>query len=51
MNHCGICGRELQDKKSIERGFGPVCYKKYLEAKAKEDFEKKQIPLFDKKGA
>ena len=36
MNRCGICGRELKDKKSIERGFGPVCYKKYKEEKAKD---------------
>lgn len=23
---CGKCGRQLKDKLSIERGYGPVCY-------------------------
>lgn len=23
---CAKCGREIKDKKSIERGYGPVCY-------------------------
>lgn len=45
MTNCAICGRELTDKKSIKRGFGPVCYKKYLDEKAKDEFEKKQIDL------
>lgn len=23
---CKKCGRKLKDKKSIERGYGPICY-------------------------
>lgn len=38
MKHfCGICNREIKDKKSIKRGMGPVCYKRYLAEKAAED--------------
>jgi len=29
--YCRYCGRLLKSQKSIERGFGLVCYKKYLE--------------------
>lgn len=25
---CGICGRALKGDKSIERGYGPICYQK-----------------------
>lgn len=28
MSKCGRCGRKLRGTKSIERGFGPVCFKK-----------------------
>lgn len=28
---CGRCGRKLKDRKSVERGFGPVCWEKDLE--------------------
>lgn len=28
MSKCGRCGRKLKGAKSVERGFGPVCYKK-----------------------
>ncbi len=31
-NSCLRCGRPLRSKRSAERGYGPVCYKK-----AKED--------------
>lgn len=30
--YCRYCGRLLKSKKSIERGFGLTCYKKYLES-------------------
>lgn len=26
---CGVCGRLLEDKESIERGIGPVCFNKF----------------------
>ena len=28
LGHCGVCGRELTDETSRERGIGPVCYEK-----------------------
>ena len=28
---CKMCGKELKTWKSIQRGFGPICEKKYLE--------------------
>lgn len=28
MSKCERCGRKLRGKKSVERGFGPVCFKK-----------------------
>lgn len=29
--NCRMCGKELKTWKSIQKGFGPVCEKKYLE--------------------
>ncbi|SET95135.1 hypothetical protein SAMN05421676_11234 [Salinibacillus kushneri] len=40
---CARCNRNLKDKKSIERGFGPVCYKKHQEEE--KEFLKKQVTL------
>lgn len=42
---CTTCGRKLKDKKSIELGFGPVCYKKHLKALADEEFERNQVTI------
>lgn len=28
--NCRMCGKELKTWKSIQRGFGPICEKKYL---------------------
>ena len=36
---CRRCQKELKDNKSKKLGFGPVCYKKYL--------EKQKVYLFD----
>ena len=36
---CRRCHRKLKDEKSIELGFGQVCYKKYM--------AKKKVYLFD----
>ncbi|WP_245830911.1 DUF6011 domain-containing protein [Sediminibacillus massiliensis] len=33
---CVKCGRELKDKRSIERGYGPTCWKKAQEEAEKE---------------
>ena len=38
---CQRCGKRLKDTKSMEIGFGPTCYKKHLEEKAKH-----RRPLF-----
>ncbi|WP_200411943.1 DUF6011 domain-containing protein [Virgibacillus salexigens] len=48
MNHteCATCRRKLKDKKSIERGYGPVCYKKHLKAVA-DEYEKNQLTIYD----
>ena len=29
--NCRMCGRELKTWRSIQKGFGPVCEKKYIE--------------------
>jgi hypothetical protein len=29
--HCKMCGKEITDELSRERGYGPVCYEKHLE--------------------
>jgi hypothetical protein len=31
MKHCRMCGKEITDELSRERGYGPVCYEKHLE--------------------
>ncbi len=42
---CTTCGRKLKDKKSIDRGYGPVCYEKHLKAVADEEFQKNQVTI------
>ena len=45
---CKRCHRKLKDKKSIELGFGNVCYKKYMARQRLYLFEmeeKKDEPL------
>lgn len=38
---CKRCGRKLKTAKSIEQGFGPVCYKKHL----REQDQDKQMDM------
>ncbi|SES02979.1 DUF6011 domain-containing protein [Salipaludibacillus aurantiacus] len=38
---CIRCGRKLKDKKSCERGYGSVCYRKMLQEE--KDFDNQQI--------
>lgn len=47
MNHteCATCGRKLKDKKSMDRGYGPVCYEKHLKAVADAEFQKNQVTI------
>lgn len=45
MKLCTRCGRKLKDRKSIEREFGPICYKKYLKEQAEIGFEKDQMTI------
>lgn len=28
MDKCLLCGRNITDQKSVETGYGPVCYRK-----------------------
>ena len=42
-NKCKICSRKLKNRKSIQRGMGPTCERKYLEKLYKE----KQISIED----
>lgn len=37
MMICQSCGRKINDAKSIERGYGPVCWGKALSASARRD--------------
>ena len=39
---CGRCGRKLKTRKSMEQGFGPVCYRKHL-----ADIELAQMTIED----
>lgn len=50
MKQCGRCNRTLKSQKSIERSFGPSCYKKHLQALAQEWIEKNQITIFEVMG-
>lgn len=45
MAACTRCGRKLKDRKSIEREFGPVCYKKYLKEKEEEGLAENQMEI------
>lgn len=42
---CKRCGRKLKTTKSIEQGFGPVCFKKHQREIAEEEFRKNQITM------
>lgn len=44
---CRRCGRKLKTEKSIELGFGRVCYQKYLEAQAQIGFMDNQMSMED----
>lgn len=44
---CKRCGRKLTTEKSIERGYGIVCYKKYLKEEAEREFLKNQTTIYD----
>lgn len=48
---CRRCNRKLKDIESIERGFGIICYRKYMaENMAKPLFEVKSDEQKTKKG-
>lgn len=42
---CGRCGRKLKTHKSIEQGYGPVCWRKYLKDQAKIGFMENQLTI------
>lgn len=33
---CGACGRKLREPESIQRGYGPVCYRKIMPPEPKK---------------
>ncbi|WP_121615236.1 DUF6011 domain-containing protein [Virgibacillus halodenitrificans] len=41
--YCAKCNRKLKDKKSVDRGYGPVCWSKKLKADA--EFERNQVTI------
>lgn len=43
MKKCRVCNRKLRNYKSIQRGIGPTCERKYLE----DLYKKKQISIDD----
>ncbi|MBN6206241.1 hypothetical protein JYK21_07240 [Ralstonia pickettii] len=45
MNLCTRCGRKLKDAKSIEREFGPVCYKKWLKEQKEVGLAENQMVI------
>ncbi|MFA1820582.1 DUF6011 domain-containing protein [Virgibacillus oceani] len=50
MKTCSRCGRKLKDSKSIEREFGPVCYKKYLKEQQEIGIADNQITIDEVEG-
>lgn len=44
---CKRCGRKLKTAKSIELGFGRVCYKKYLKEQERIGFMINQMCIED----
>ncbi|GAA0344054.1 hypothetical protein GCM10008931_39190 [Oceanobacillus oncorhynchi subsp. oncorhynchi] len=47
MKQCIRCGRKLKDKKSIERKFGPTCYKKNLKELEEIGLPENQVTIED----
>ena len=52
VSKCLLCGRKITDPKSVESGYGPVCYKKKFDVHktARKKREKKtvmDIPCYD----
>lgn len=39
MSQCRMCGREIMNQLSRERGYGPICYEKHLEEVKKLQLE------------
>lgn len=45
MKLCGRCNRKLKTAKSMELGFGPVCYRKHQQELADAEFERNQVTI------
>lgn len=45
IKNCKRCGRQLKTSRSIDREYGPVCYKKHLKEQADAEFERKQMKI------
>lgn len=42
---CGRCGRILKTQKSIERGYGPVCFQRVERDRTEAEFLKNQLTI------
>ncbi|WP_342573732.1 DUF6011 domain-containing protein [Solibacillus sp. FSL K6-1781] len=45
MKLCGRCNRQLKTSKSMELGFGPVCYRKHQQELADAEFVRNQVTI------
>ena len=45
MKLCERCNRQLKTSKSMELGFGPVCYRKHQQEQADVEFERNQVTI------
>lgn len=42
---CGRCGRRLKTEQSVERGYGPVCFKRVERDRTEAEFLKNQMTI------
>ncbi|MCF3942181.1 DUF6011 domain-containing protein [Oceanobacillus alkalisoli] len=47
MQTCIRCGRKLKDKRSIERKFGPKCFKKWQKEREEVGLTENQMTIED----
>lgn len=48
---CGRCGRRLKTEQSVDRGYGPVCFRKVKKDRTKAEFLKSQMTIDEVNGA
>ena len=47
MVGCNRCGRPLKNEQSLQRGFGPVCWKKHQAEEKRKEQENTQMSFYD----